>query len=125
MIHKILLTLDNNSRGETLAVIANLYDWRQAFDLQCPILGLKSFIRNGVRPALLPLLRNFFQNRRMVVKWHGTLSDTRKLNGGGPQGGNFGILDSFHRPITTFHLLKKTTFLNILMMLQSWKLLTY
>ena len=68
MIHKILCTLDNNSKGEILAVIANLYDWRQSFDLQCPKLGLESFIRNGVRPSLLPLLRNYFQNRRMVVK---------------------------------------------------------
>ena len=43
LIHKILCTLDNNSKGEILAVIANLYDWRQAFDLQCPKLGLESF----------------------------------------------------------------------------------
>ena len=93
LIHKILCTLDNNSKGEILAVIANLYDWRQAFDLQCPKLGLESFIRNGVRPALLPLLKNYFQNRKMVVKWHGLVSSTRNLNGGGPQGGNFGIIE--------------------------------
>ena len=92
-IHKILCTLDNNSKGEILAIIANLYDWRQAFDLQCPKLGLKSFIKNGVRPGLLPLLKNYFQNRKMVVKWHGLRSDVRNLNGGGPQGGNFGILE--------------------------------
>ena len=48
LVHKILCTLDNNSRGEVLAVIANLYDWRQAFDLQRPKLGLESFIRNAV-----------------------------------------------------------------------------
>ena len=76
-----------------MAVIANLYDWRQAFDLQCPKLGLESFMRNGVRPALLPLLKSYFQNRRMVVKWHGLVSSVRKLHGGGPQGGNFGILE--------------------------------
>ena len=93
LIHKILTVLDNNSKGEVLAVIASLYDWRQAFDLQCPKLGLESFVRNGVRPALLPLLQNYFQNRKMVVKWHGKLSSTRNLNGGGPQGGNFGILE--------------------------------
>ena len=29
----------------------------------------------------------------MVVKWHGLFSNTRNLNGGGPQGGNFGILE--------------------------------
>ena len=68
LIHKILSALDNNSKGEILAVIANLYDWSQAFDLQCPKLGLKSFIRNGVRHSLLPILKNYFQNRRMVVK---------------------------------------------------------
>ena len=88
-IHKILCTLDNNSKGEILAIIANLYDWRQAFDLQFPKLVLKSFIKNGVRPGLLPLLKNYFQNRKMVVKWHGLRSDVRNLNGGGPQGGNF------------------------------------
>ena len=35
-LQKMLCTLDNNSKGEVLAVIANLYDWRQAFYLQCP-----------------------------------------------------------------------------------------
>ena len=39
LVHKILCTLDNNSKGEILAVIANLYDWHQAFDIQCPKLG--------------------------------------------------------------------------------------
>ena len=27
----------------------------------------------------------------MRVKWHGVVSDFRELNGGGPQGGTFGI----------------------------------
>ena len=40
MIHTILCKLDNNSRGDILAVIANLYDWSQAFDLQCYFLNL-------------------------------------------------------------------------------------
>ena len=62
LIHKILYTLDRNSKGEVLAVIANLYDWRQAFDLQCPKLGLESFKKNGVRPSLLPILKSYFQN---------------------------------------------------------------
>ena len=69
LVHKILCTLDKNSKGDILAVFANLNDWRQAFDLQWPKLGLESFVRNGVRPALLPLLKNYFQNRKMVVKW--------------------------------------------------------
>ena len=107
MIHNILCVLDNNSKGEVLAVIANLYDWRQAFDLQCPKLGLESFMRNGVRPALLPLLRNFFQNRKMTVKWHGVRSEVRNLNGGGPQGGNFGILEYLSQTNNNFDFIEE------------------
>ena len=107
MIHKILCVLDNNSKGEILAVIANLYDWRQAFDLQCPKLGLESFMKNGVRPSLLPLLKNYFQNRKMTVKWHGVMSDVRKLNGGGPQGGNFGILEYLSQTNNNFDFIEE------------------
>ena len=52
---------------------------------------MQSFIENGVRPAFIPILINFFQNRKMRVKWKGYLSTQRTLNGGGPQGGTLGI----------------------------------
>ena len=91
MIDKILKSLDKNSKGESLAVLATLVDWRQAFPRQCPKLGVESFIKNGVRPALIPLLINYFQSRRMKVKWHGEISEEKELNGGGPQGSTFGI----------------------------------
>ena len=80
---------DRNSRKETFAVIANLIDWKQAFPRQCPVLGIQSFIRNGVRPSLIPVIMNYFQGRKMRVKWHGQLSSERKLKGGGPQGSSF------------------------------------
>ena len=48
MIHPTLTALDNNSRGETFAVIANLIDWNNAFPRQCPKLGIEAFMRNGV-----------------------------------------------------------------------------
>ena len=35
MIHRILTVLDNNSRGEIFAVIANYIDWNNAFPRQC------------------------------------------------------------------------------------------
>jgi hypothetical protein len=54
-------------------------------------LGVESFVRNGVRPSLIPLLVNYFQGRQMKVKWHGVMSSVRELNGGGPQGSTFGI----------------------------------
>ena len=60
MIHRILTALDNNSRGDVFAVIANLIDWNNAFPRQCPKLGIESFIQNGVRPALIPVLINYF-----------------------------------------------------------------
>ena len=107
MIHKILCVLDNNSKGEILAVIANLYDWRQAFDLQCPKLGLESFMKNGVRPSLLPLLKNYFQNRKMTVKWHGVMSDVRTLNGGGSKGGTFGILEYLSQTNNNFDFIEE------------------
>ena len=93
MIHRILTALDNNSRKDTFAVIANLIDWNNAFPRQCPKLGIESFIKNGVRPALIPVLINYFQNREMKVKWHGCHSLPRKVNGGGPQGATLGLLE--------------------------------
>ena len=93
MIHRILTTLDNNSRKETFAVIASLIDWNNAFARQCPKLGIESFMKNGVRPALIPVLVNYFQNREMTVKWHGCHSLPRRVNGGGPQGATLGLLE--------------------------------
>ena len=93
MIHRILTALDNNSRRETFAVVANLIDWNSAFPRQCPKLGVQSFINNGVRPSLVPLLVNYFQDRQMSVAWHGCQSAPRKINGGGPQGATLGILE--------------------------------
>ena len=49
------------------------------------------FVKNGVRPSLIPILISFFQNREMKVKWRGTTSSARPLPGGGPQGGTLGI----------------------------------
>ena len=93
MIHRILTALDNNSKGETFAVIANLIDWNNAFPRQCPKLGIESFMQNGVRPALIPVLINYFQDRQMSVKWHGCLTAPRKVKGGGPQGAMIGLLE--------------------------------
>jgi hypothetical protein len=91
--HKILTALDNNSKGDTFAVVANLIDWNNAFPRQCPKLGIESFMNNGVRPALIPVLVNYFQDREMTVKWHGCQSVPRRINGGGPQGANLGLLE--------------------------------
>ena len=91
MIDKIFVAVEKNSKSESFAVLATLVDWKQAFPRQCPKLGIESFIANGVRPSLIPMLINYFQGRRMKVKWKGQLSSTKDLPGGGPQGSTFGI----------------------------------
>ena len=90
-INRILESLDKSSKKESCAVLATLVDWKQAFPRQCPKLGVESFLKNGVRPSLIPVLISYFQGRQMKVKWHGQLSSSRNLNGGGPQGSTFGI----------------------------------
>ena len=91
MLHKILVSVDKNSISKSVAVILEMIDWSQAFDRQSHKIGIQSFIDNGVRPSLIPVLLNFFQNREMKVKWKGLLSKVRQLPGGGPQGGTLGI----------------------------------
>ena len=93
MINEILSAVDKNSVNEKIAVFCSLVDWKQAFDRQCPTLGVKSFVKNGVRNSMIPMLINYFQNRQMIVKWHGKESTLRKLIGGGPQGALWGILE--------------------------------
>ena len=70
-----------------------MVDWSQAFKRQSHILGIKSFIKNGVRRSLIPLLINFTQNRHIMVKWNSCFSSPTAVNGGGPQGGTAGILE--------------------------------
>ena len=93
MLHQILRAVDKNSQNEAIAVLVNLVDWSQAFDRQSHKLGVQSFIKNGVRPSLIPILISFFQNRKMKVKWNKESSSIYTLNGGGPQGGLLGILE--------------------------------
>ena len=93
MLHRILSVLDNNSKGDIFAVVANLIDWNNAFPRQCPKLGVESFMQNGVRPSLIPVLVNYFQDRQMSVKWHGCQSVPRNIKGGGPQGATLGLLE--------------------------------
>ena len=65
-------------------------DWKQAYSRQSHILGVKSFILNGVRPSLIPVLISYFQSREMRIKWHGTLSQPRKMPGSGAMGSSIG-----------------------------------
>jgi hypothetical protein len=50
-------------------------------------------MENGVRPSLIPVLVNYFQERKMSVKWHGCQSEPKDIKGGGPQGATLGLLE--------------------------------
>ena len=91
MLHRILTSLDENNANKSIAVLLKMVDWSQAFDRLSHKIGIESFIKNGVRPSLIPILISFFKNRKMIVKWNGKKSSLRPLPGGGPQGGTLGI----------------------------------
>ena len=93
LLHRVYTATDRAVQSKATAVIINMVDWSQAFDRQCHTLGVESFIRNGVRGSLIPLLVSFFQGRRMVVKFNGETSSVYPLKGGGPQGDLMGILE--------------------------------
>ena len=90
LMHRILTNVDRNMKGEINAVLATFVDWKSAYSRQCHKLGIESFIRNGVRPSLIPVLINYFQNRQMKVKFHGKTSATRQQPGSGAQGASLG-----------------------------------
>ena len=83
LIDRILSATDNNAKGECIAVLGTLVDWKAAFPRQDHTLGIQSFIRNGVRASLIPIIASFFEGRSMRVAWRGTLSSEKQLPGGG------------------------------------------
>ena len=90
MLHQILLNLDKSSNSESYAVILNMIDWSQAFDRVSHKHGIQSFIDNGVRPSLIPILLSYFQERTMKVKWNNGISSHKPLPGGTLQVGTLG-----------------------------------
>ena len=86
LVDRVLTALDENNQNEAYGAILQLVDWSQAFDRQCPKLAVKSFIDNGVRKPLIPILINYFQDRSMHVKWKDHFSSKKLIPGGGPQG---------------------------------------
>ena len=84
LLNRVLQLLDTHR--DQSAIIAACIDWAAAFDRQDPTLAIQSFIQIGVRPALIPVLISYLDNRKMQVSFNGELSDILTLIGGGPQG---------------------------------------
>ena len=68
MLHKILTSVDKNTEKEKYAVLLTFLDFSQAFERQSHTKGIQSFITNGVRSELIPMLISFFQDRHIQVK---------------------------------------------------------
>ena len=77
MVNRILSQTDKYSKSEVNAVLCTFIDWTQAYSRQSHILGVKSFMANGVRPSINPLIASYFMGREMRNKWHGQLSKLR------------------------------------------------
>ena len=88
LIDRILSLLDRHP--DKSAVIAASVDWSQAFDRQGPTLAINKFIGIGVRSSLIPLLISYISDRKMTVKFNGSVSSTHPLIGGGAQGSLLG-----------------------------------
>ena len=86
LLHRVVSSVDRNSKGEVNAVLCIFVDWKQAYSRQCHTLGVQSFLKNGVRPSLIPILISYFEDREMRV----ILSEPRKLPGGGAMGASLG-----------------------------------
>ena len=95
LINKILTSLDKNSSTEKHAALLTMIDYSRAYERQSHSLGVKSFISNGVRKRLIPVLVNFFRDRQIQVKWNGAFSVPLAVAGGGLQGGNAGGILEF------------------------------
>ena len=78
MMHRIVTSVDKHSKGEINAIIALFIDRKSAYSNRCHKFGVKSFIKNGMRPSLIPLIINYFQNWEMKVKLREQISQSQK-----------------------------------------------
>ena len=78
-----------------------IIDWKLAYSRQGHTTDVKSFLKNGVRPTLTPILISYFQGRQMKVKWHSLVSKTRMLPGGGAMGAFLGSWEFLSQRMTS------------------------
>ena len=107
MIHRILTALDKNSENHKMAAVLTMIDYKHAFENQSHILGIQSFVRNGVRKSLIPVLINFYSKRKLIIKWKNGYSTPREVTGGSPQGITSGFLEFFSQSCKSMFSQKK------------------
>ena len=56
--------------------------------------------------SLIPTMISLFKGRKIKVKWANCLSEPKQMSGGGPQGGNSGILEYISQTRGNFDFLR-------------------
>ena len=92
LIELINFILYNQDEREPTSVLACLVDFAKAFNRQDHTILITKLSDMGVPPWLLKIVISFLQNRSMVVRYKGKVSDSKLLPGGGPQGTLLGLL---------------------------------
>ena len=72
------------------AVILSGVDWANAFARGDPTTTIAKFIKLGLRPSLVPLLIDYFSERKMTVHFNTARSSVIGLVGGFPEGSLIG-----------------------------------
>ena len=92
LIELINFILYNQDKKEPTSVLACLIDFSKAFNRQDHNILVTKLSDMGVPAWLLKLVMAFLEDRRMVVRYKGVVSDPRQLPGGGPQGTLLGLI---------------------------------
>ena len=87
MMDRILGLLDKPGMR---AIIRSSADWKSAFDRTDPTKTIQKCVRMGIRPSLIPIIIEFWSDRKMSVKFNQKESKIFTLIGGGPQGSQAG-----------------------------------
>lgn len=92
LIELINFILYNQDNEDPTAVLICLIDFAKAFNRQYHSILITKLSDMGVPSWLLKLVASFLQNRTMIVRFKGKLSNPKPLPGGGPQGTLLGLL---------------------------------
>ena len=92
LIELINFILYNQDNEDPTAVLICLIDFAKAFNRQYHSILITKLSDMGVPSWLLKLVASFLQNRTMIVRFKGKLSNPKPLPGAGPQGTLLGLL---------------------------------
>ena len=88
LVDRVLALLDQNPAKS--AVILSGVDWANAFARGDPTTTVAKFIKLGLRSSLIPLLIDYFSERKITVYFNSEKSSVIKLIGGFPEGSLIG-----------------------------------